>query len=46
MQAAGFKLSGSLDILMNNNDDKTKSVFDPAIRGKSSRFILRYISPD
>jgi predicted methyltransferase len=46
MQAAGFVLAGSLDILMNTTDDKTKSVFDPANRGKTSRFILKFVSPD
>ena len=46
MQTAGFVLAGNLDILMNTTDDKTKSVFDPANRGKTSRFILKFVSPN
>jgi len=46
MQTAGFKLVGNLDILLNETDDKTKGVFDPVNRGKTSRFVLKFINPD
>ena len=45
MAAAGFKLEGELDILKNNTDDLTKSVFDASVRGKTSRFILKFSNP-
>ncbi len=45
MAAAGFKLDGELDILKNNTDDPTKPVFDPSVRGKTSRFILKFSNP-
>lgn len=45
MEEAGFKFEGELDILMNSTDDPTKSVFDEAVRGKTSRFILKYSNP-
>ena len=46
MAKAGFELDGNLDILLNDTDDKTKGVFDPAVRGKTSRFILRFKNPE
>ncbi len=45
MEKAGFKLEGELDILKNDTDDPTKSVFDDAVRGKTSRFILKFSNP-
>jgi predicted methyltransferase len=38
--AMGFKLVAESAVLANPNDDKSKSVFDPEIRGKTDRFIL------
>ena len=46
MAQAGFELEGSLDVLLNDTDDKSKGVFDPAVRGKTSRFILRFKNPE
>ena len=43
--AAGFILEGSSDILANPDDDHTKIVFDPAIRGKTDQFVLRFRKP-
>jgi predicted methyltransferase len=43
--AAGFTLSGSSDILRNPADDHTLKVFDPAIRGKTDQFILKFSKP-
>jgi predicted methyltransferase len=40
--AAGFVLDGKSDLLRNSDDDHTMLVFDPSIRGKTDRFILRF----
>ena len=32
-------------VLDNPNDDGTKSVFDPSIRGKTDQFILKFRKP-
>ena len=42
-----FKFEAASAILENDADDLTKSVFDPSIRGKTSRFIYKFskISP-
>lgn len=37
---AGFALVASSDALRNPADDRTKSVFDDTIRGKTDRFVL------
>jgi predicted methyltransferase len=46
MEAAGFILDGQSDILRNPEDDLTKIVFTPELRGKTDRFIMRFKSPD
>jgi predicted methyltransferase len=43
--AAGFVLVGSSDVLKNPADDHTLKVFDPAIRGKTDQFILKFSKP-
>ena len=43
--AAGFKLDKEYDTLHNPNDDRTKRVFDAAIRGDTDQFILKYRKP-
>lgn len=43
--AAGFTLDGGSDILKNPADDHTLKVFDPAIRGKTDQFILKFRKP-
>jgi predicted methyltransferase len=43
--AAGFKLAGSSDLLHQTADDHTLKVFDPAIRGKTDQFILKFRKP-
>jgi predicted methyltransferase len=45
MAAAGFKLDGESKILANPADDHTKMVFDPAVRGKTDQFLLRFRKP-
>jgi len=42
---AGFVLDGESSILANPADDHTKMVFDPAIRGKTDQFLLRFKKP-
>ncbi len=43
--AAGFVLDAESQILANPADDHTKMVFDPAIRGKTDQFLLRFKKP-
>jgi predicted methyltransferase len=45
VEAAGFKLDGESKVLANPADDHTKMVFDPAIRGKTDQFLLRFKKP-
>jgi predicted methyltransferase len=42
IESRGFKFAGSLDVLHNPADDRTKTVFDPAVRGKTDRFIYKF----
>ena len=35
----------TLDLLRNPGDDHSKNVFDPAIRGKTDRFVQLYRKP-
>jgi predicted methyltransferase len=43
--AAGFEFVASSDILANPTDPRTANVFDPAIRGKTDQFILKFRKP-
>ena len=43
--AAGFRLDGESQAFANAADDRTKNVFDPAIRGKTDQFMLRFRKP-
>ncbi|HTT82119.1 MAG TPA: class I SAM-dependent methyltransferase [Rhizomicrobium sp.] len=45
VEAAGFKLVGESPILRNPLDPHTAKVFDPAIRGKTDQFILKFRKP-
>ena len=45
MTAAGFVPDGSSDVLRRSDDDHSKNVFDPAIRGKTDRFMLKFRRP-
>jgi len=42
---AGFVLDGESDMLRVSADDHTKNVFDPAVRGKTDRFVFRFKKP-
>ncbi len=44
-EAAGFKLEAESDFLANPEDPRTVTVFDPAIRGKTDQFALRFRKP-
>lgn len=46
MTEAGFDLDGQSDMLRNPEDDYEKTVFDPEIRGKSDRFVMRFRKPE
>ncbi len=43
--AAGFVLEAESDALRNPADDLGKGVFDPAVRGKTDRFMFRFRRP-
>lgn len=45
MAAAGFVLDGEGTMLRRSDDDHSKGVFDPAVRGKTDRFVLRFRRP-
>jgi predicted methyltransferase len=42
---AGFVLAGTSDMLRNPADDHSLLVFDPKVRGKTDRFILKFKKP-
>lgn len=44
--AAGFVLEEESNLLANPADDYAKGVFDPAVRGKTDQFLLRYVKPN
>jgi len=41
----GFKLVGESQHLRVTSDDHTKLVFDPTVRGKTDRFVLKFMKP-
>jgi predicted methyltransferase len=43
--AAGFVFDGESKLLANPADDRTKMIFDPAIRGKTDQFVFRFKKP-
>jgi predicted methyltransferase len=43
--SAGFKFVDETKELSNKADDRTKAVFDPAIRGKTDQFVFRFAKP-
>jgi predicted methyltransferase len=44
--SAGFKFEAESAVLHNAADDHTLKVFDPAIRGKTDQFILKFRKPN
>jgi predicted methyltransferase len=43
--SVGFKFDGESKLLANKADDRSKMVFDPAIRGKTDQFVFRFMKP-
>ncbi len=44
-EAAGFKLVATSDMLARPEDDHGKLIFDPAVRGKTDRFLFKFVKP-
>ncbi len=44
-ERAGFEFAGSSEMLRNPEDDRSKNVFDPSIRGRTDRFVYRFRRP-
>ncbi|UAK23980.1 class I SAM-dependent methyltransferase [Sphingomonas nostoxanthinifaciens] len=45
IESAGFKFDGESSVLANPDDPHTAKVFDPAIRGKTDKFLYRFRKP-
>lgn len=45
VEAAGFEIEARSELLRNADDDRSRSVFDPEIRGQTDRFLLRLRKP-
>lgn len=45
VEAAGFEFDSSAAALWNDDDPRTANVFDPAIRGRTSQFVIRFRKP-
>jgi predicted methyltransferase len=45
VRAAGFEIEAKSDLLRNPVDDHTRNVFDPEIRGRTDRFLMRLRKP-
>ncbi len=45
LEAAGFSLADTSDVLANIDEDRTISVFDPVARGSTDRFVWRWVKP-
>jgi predicted methyltransferase len=43
--AVGFVLDAESNLLRNHGDDFGKALFDPAVRGRTDRFMLRFLRP-
>jgi predicted methyltransferase len=44
-ERAGFRFLASTDTLRNTADDRAGGVFEPAIRGRTDRFVLVFERP-
>jgi predicted methyltransferase len=45
VEASGFVIAAQADMLQNPDDDHSRNVFDPAIRGNTDRFVLLLRKP-
>jgi predicted methyltransferase len=43
--SVGFRFAGQSPVLANPADDHSRSVFDPAIRGRTDQFVFRFVKP-
>jgi len=46
MESAGFVLEAQSDVLRNMDDDHSLPMADPAIRGQTDRFVMRFRKPE
>jgi len=46
LAAEGFELVDKSDVLRNMDDDHSLSMYDPAVRGKTDRFVLKFRLPE
>lgn len=46
LSKAGYVIVGSSDLLANPLDDHTLHVYDPAIRGRTDRFLIKAMKPN
>jgi predicted methyltransferase len=46
LEAEGFMLEAKSDVLRNMEDDYSKGMFDPEVRGKTDRFVLKFRKPE
>lgn len=45
VESAGFRFDGESKVLLNPADPLNVKVFDPAVRGKTSKFAYRFVKP-
>ena len=45
IEAAGFQLEDQSDLLRNPDDDHSQPMDAPGIRGRTDRFVLRFVKP-
>lgn len=45
VEAAGFVFDGASEVVRNPDDDRSLSVFDESIRGRTDRFVFRFRKP-
>jgi predicted methyltransferase len=45
IEAAGFVFESQSDVLRNPNDDHSRSVFDPLVRGRTDQVVFRFRRP-
>jgi predicted methyltransferase len=46
LEAAGYVLVAEADFLRNTADDHSKAIFNPEVRGRTDRFVLKFRKPD
>ncbi len=44
-EKVGFVLEAESDMFVNSDDDLEKNVFDPSVRGKTNRFVMKFRKP-